>query len=177
PRGISAWASVSLQPSRDCSKAGGIQAATRRSSSRNRATFSGIGSSDCALYSRSFAVRSPLITAQRTWARRCAPLGVQRICCRLHPLVQNLVDRGFSHRRRNGLTGTVEFPVVDCRAAVVLKVVEELAQSIVQLLEAVLEFRRLGDNDATEHQHLPHPILCFLEVRVPEAPPQPAQQP
>src|SRR5664280_770495 len=41
---------------RECSKAGGIQAATRWSSSRNQATFSGIGSSDCALHSRSFAV-------------------------------------------------------------------------------------------------------------------------
>ena|SRR5450755_3049101 len=60
---------------RECSKAGGIQAATRWSSSRNRATLSGIGSSDCVLHSRSFAVRSPLITAQRTWARRWAPRG------------------------------------------------------------------------------------------------------
>jgi hypothetical protein len=104
------------------------------------------------------------------------PWGPAHLLSLAHPLVQNLVDSGFSHRRRNGLTGTVEFPVVDCRAAVVLKVVEELAQPIVQLLEAVLEFRRLGDNDSTEDQHLPHPILCFLEVRVPEAPPQPAQQ-
>jgi hypothetical protein len=89
-----------------------------------------------------------------------------------HPLIQDLVDGGFSHCPRNGLTGTVEFSMVDRGATIVLKVLEKLAQPIVQLLKTVLEFWRLCDDSTSQHQHLPHPILCFFEVCVPEAPPQ-----
>src|ERR1035438_4759115 len=37
-----------------------------------------------------------------------------------HPVVQDLVDGGFSHCRRNGPTATVQFSIVDRRAAIVL---------------------------------------------------------
>ena len=79
-----------------------------RQPSRNRATFSGIGSSDCALHSRSFAVRSPLFTAQRTWAGRT----VCALDSTTIDLCLGLFERGAISFDQGGLSTRPGFPQV-----------------------------------------------------------------
>lgn len=48
----------------------------------------------------------------RTWSRRWAPRGVQRICLFDHVLADDLVDRGLGERGGDGLACLLAFLVV-----------------------------------------------------------------
>jgi len=86
-----------------------------------------------------------------------------------HACIDHLVHRRFRHGRRNRLVLTIALPVGDRRAVVTFQVSEQLAEAIVELLEAPRESRRLWHNDATEQRDLSHSLLRFGSVCLPEA--------
>src|SRR5258708_3129880 len=87
-----------------------------------------------------------------------------------HACIYHLVHRRFRHSRRNRLVLTIVLPVGDRRTVVAFQVSEQLVEAIGELLEAPRESLRLWHNDATEQRDLPHSLLRFCSVPMPEAP-------
>src|SRR5450759_2933061 len=87
-----------------------------------------------------------------------------------HACIENLIYRGFSHRRRNRFPAAIALPIVDGRPFIAFQVGKKFAQTIVELLQTLRELWRFSDDDAAQCQNLVHPLLSFLRVCMPEAP-------